>query len=523
MPKRGPGSMGSGSSFFRRTTGLSFALSMAILGFLLSFSLTWKYGLGMRQETIAYTTCAQNLLQGQGFSCFFDISGEVYVLWPPFLPLVLAFLTVVTSAHTLGILRILNAASFGLAVLLLTLLVRKHVKSKEVALFGSFLILSSKPLLFVSVSGWSESFFIFLVLLAFYSFEKYIQLDKRADLFLAAILVSLAAFTRYAGVSAILAGIILILSLRTSWKRRWLDAGIFGAIASLPLAAWLVRNELVTKTLTGPREPSRISLLDNLYGLLNCASSWFIPFPFRPPLRIAIFLLVVSAVAYGFLRQKKRTSAGPQASLGRGDWAWIAVSLCYFGFIWITRSLLELEPLTDRYLAPLAAPLVVVVLVLIDRGFGHLLALREKPALRMTVFLLAAFYLLSAFYSQVQAATGILATDGKRIMAPPKNSPLLAQLAQMSSPKHTFYSNTPDILTVLTGIPMKWSPQRGFPMNIDLRKKNPEGDAFLVWRPRRTINKFMFPDEIRKRFKLELIFTSPDGDIYRLSRYQRAG
>lgn len=87
----------------------------------------------------------------------------------------------------------------------------------------------------------------------------------------ATVLAAAASMTRYPGAGCIAAGAIILLIDR---DRRWWK---FALASSVPLAAWLVRNIVVSGTAAGARPPARVTLPHNLQLAAEVIGPWLLP------------------------------------------------------------------------------------------------------------------------------------------------------------------------------------------------------------------------------------------------------
>lgn len=363
-------------------------------GLVLARQATWGVGLG--PDGINYLAIARNLLAGQGFT---DFDGGVSTLWPPLWPLLLA-------ASGLGILdpiRVagpLNAALFGLAVLVLGRYLERRLESRFVARWATLVFALSAPLAEASRQAMSEPAFLLFSILALIAADRFFdagadrEVDREADgnsgrslLLRAALWSALAWLTRYLGV-ALVASVALLLLLRRRGARplrtRGADAGLYAAVAAAPMALWLLRNLRATGSLTGHTSSVSYSatglLADFGRGLADFAAfdhgAWLLP---------ALALSVGFAWLLHRPLHRRRAVKPPPEPVPEAD-SPVAESrppgpvpvFGVFAALFLAALYLALmagqtwHGVADRFLLPLFAPLLVVAAAALDRLSGAL-------------------------------------------------------------------------------------------------------------------------------------------------------
>jgi len=138
---------------------------LGLMGALLVLLSTSRYGVGMSEDSVAYTSCARNLMSGDGYTCHYSCQDSTaFVLWPPLFPTLLAALGKAGIAPLVGA-RFLNAIVFGLIVFASGQLFRMHMRSTALAILATTSVLLSVSLLNVSVFAWTEPLFTLLTIL----------------------------------------------------------------------------------------------------------------------------------------------------------------------------------------------------------------------------------------------------------------------------------------------------------------------------------------------------------------------
>jgi len=207
-------------------------------------------GLALTDDSIAYIAGARSMLSGNGYREAWLASNGPVTHFPPAFPSALAFLGLFGLDPLRGA-RFLNALLFGLNTGLMGILGWRMTKSLVAGLALAGLFVLNGPLLEVHASALSEPLFIALSLVSFWVFDLYIERDTHwLWLVFAGSLVGIAYLTRYAGLGLALTFLAALFLLHTTWRKRWISAGIFTGSLIPWIAGWAVHNERVGGSVT---------------------------------------------------------------------------------------------------------------------------------------------------------------------------------------------------------------------------------------------------------------------------------
>ena len=383
------------SGLFRGDSGLAIVLVfVAFLGAVNVLTRTAIYGIGQSGDANTYMEHAESLAAGDGFQQLI-LSEQVFdtlnlqlldynsyldelILWPPLLPVVLA------SFGLLGVEpaeagRYLNAVSFGLIILIAGHWLYRHIRSRLIVVAASIAVMISFPLPRVSSHVMTEALFILVTLLALVQIESFLSGRTAKTGFLLSIVSSASApLIRWIGFTVITTGILLILTRQgTPAQVRLKRAAFYGAASSLPLALWLIRNWIVSGTLTGPREDfaSGQSFWDTLRQFGDILYTW--AFVRQEPGWLGICLWAVAALITlkaATLFTSRRTmvvtlqrNSGSDNSTVRPAFPFAAFAIVY------SIALIVIAPygfdheIINRYASPVYVPAVIAVAAWMDR------------------------------------------------------------------------------------------------------------------------------------------------------------
>ena len=377
----------------RRPDGITLLIvALAALAVAHALARTASHGAAIDSDGVNYLAAAESLLAGEGLATH---RGGAFLLWPPFFPMLTAFagLPGVDPAEA-G--RLLNAAAFGLIVLLAGLWLRRELASKVAALGGAVAILVSLPLNERAAYFMTETLFALLTLLALMQLDAFLR-GRDDRLLPAAVLAALAALTRYAGLALLIAGTLAPLLRRDAPPAdRLKRAVLFGAVSALPLALALVRNRIVSGGWTGARDfATNQTVADSLTEIDAVVSAWLpLPdwsggFPWA-----GAWIVVLAAAAVIAL------------SRGRGAMALLACFvLIDLGFHVAAVPSGSGEGISERYLLQTYPLLVLMAAFLLDR----LLAARLPRMARWAVLAVVAVGFLTHAGVSVQRNLAVTA------------------------------------------------------------------------------------------------------------------
>ena len=351
---------------------------------------TATYGAAVNSDSTLPLSTAMNLLAGEGWR---DFAGIPLTGWPPLFPLLLAAGGWV-GIEPLEAGRWINAAAFGLTIFAAGGWLRSHLRSRLLALAATGALAVSVPLAHFASHLLTEPLFVLFTLLALIWLAAFLHRGGRTPLLWAAVFTALAALTRYPGVALIGAGVLVLLVRRAlPLAVRLKHVVVFGAVSAIPLAGVLTRNWAVSGTLTGRQTGAGQSPSDSLSQVVDVFRGWVVS-PHAPDwlgyiLWIAAGLVVVLAglgLGVGGSKGKDRSGSpffglGPVLPFG-------VFAVSYLAFMIAVVPFTVHQIIDSRYLLPIYVPLLLTVVLLLDRFLSI-----EAAAVRYVVassFLLAA-------------------------------------------------------------------------------------------------------------------------------------
>jgi hypothetical protein len=273
--------------------------------------------------------------------------------------------------------RWVNALLFGLNIFLVGLWVANMgagLKSTNIwlPLVGSLLVLTAPTMLEIHSMAWTEAVFLFCAFSGLFFLAIYFQRFDLGSLVLAAILISLAFLSRYAGAALIAAGFLgIILFSSQSFKKRVVSAGLFAFIGILPATLWILRNLQSAGTATSREIGFHPIGLSHLKDAMTTISSWAL-IPVSASLWIKVIPLVGLSLAFLVVIFSRQNQADQNSGKRKIVALPIMVklllvfSLTYLAFLAFSISFIDANtPLDSRILSPLHISGVILVLYLV--------------------------------------------------------------------------------------------------------------------------------------------------------------
>ncbi len=493
-------------------------VAAGICAALLILVMTSKYGIGLSPDSACYLSIAENLLNGNGYAIY-DL--EPAVAWPPLYPTLLAAAGIFKIELAVWA-RVLSSLLFGLIVFITARQVLGQVSRWAFAIFAIAGTVMSLPLIHIAKHAWSEPLFVLLVILFLFRLEKSCAGHTGKDVLILAILAALACLTRYLGVTLILFYFLWLAFLKIEFKRKLYYGSLFTMVSAAPLLIWLYRNYQLTESLTGGRGEAGSDFINNVYQAVDSVSIWFLPVEIPAGARIILTgVPLILATAYYFRKNFRRINSDGIAPvlLTQGGFAALYV-LCLL----VASSLVAFDPVHHRLLAPIYLPLLFSLVFAADQTIADSDISQRKfkfiPGLLLLVWV---GYL--AYNTGIEIKTGFTDGAGEYSTTFWRESELAAFLSQ-NPPKGKTYSNYPDALYILSGVPASLAPRKHIYRSPneptpDIEKLQAEikllNQVNLAWFTKAKRGFLFEPNELQFSFDLTLIYEFSDGALYRVA------
>jgi hypothetical protein len=329
------------------------SLFVSFLGFILILIYTRHSGIGISPDSIVYASTARNIFD---YGLPVEYQLRPLVDFPLFYPFFLSIITFLSRADVVAFAPYLNAFLFGTVIFCTGYLIGSFRESSRLYKIAVLLTLAVSPSLFdVYTMLWSETLFILLTILFIVAFMRYLRTYTVTSLLLCALIAAVACVTRYAGITLIATGLMMLVFDRSlAWRKKTLHCFVFGLLSVSLLIANLVRNRMISGELTGSREAGITSLRDNIfyYGKVICG--WFPVLENYPAIYvfISVFLLVIICIVF-----LKRSWFAENYATAENCFA--ASFIVYTVFIIGISTLSHFEQINNRFISPLFVPMLI--------------------------------------------------------------------------------------------------------------------------------------------------------------------
>ena len=510
--------------------GLLCLVTLSAIGGAVTVALiTTPYGIGLSPDSAAYIAGARSIL---GELSYLGRNGEPLTTFPPGFSMALALfahagLDLQTAA------RVLNTAVLFFTILLSGLWLERRVCHAAIAATGIIVVALARSTIYVLSFAWSDGLFILLTLMGLYLLDRYSALSSDRYLMLSALAIAGATVTRYAGISILpTAAIFLFITHRSGVGTRARAVVIFLAFASAPLAGWLVRNWIVAGNLTGFRPAAAVGVADALAEALGAIGSWFVPVRLFPPSVVGAAVLAATFACMSYIAVLALRSRPTNQRLLTMLLLSI-FSLSYTVLMVYSRSAVALDPIDHRYMAPIAVPLLMLLILGLDeircrmaaRPFSNSWTRRLLPVtvVASAILLLTALSVRSAKQSIARVNAAPVYGAGGYGSPTYQESHALAWL-RANPPQGPLITNDPSAAYLLADVKSQLSPRRHPYQSAEPTSDLADlamavahnGPASLLWLAASEEDFLYAPDELAQLFRVEVIRQFEDGALYRV-------
>jgi len=328
------------------------SLIAAIIGYIAIYIYTAYSGIGISPDSIMYASTAHNIYAHHNLITF---NGGPLVFFPVFYPFFLSVILFITRINTVAAAPVINGLLFAGVIFFSGYIISKF---KSHSYLYKWLILIaiviSPALLEIYTYLWSETLFIFEVMVFVWAYWHYMQKHSLISLILLSILIAISCITRYAGVTLIMTGgLLLLLDNQLMLRKKIVHILIFGFTSISLLVVNLIVNRLSSGLSTGTREPSITPLSKNLYYFGTVMNDW-IGLPDAADKYAVIIGCIILAFLVGLLVWK-----GIKNRINTGETIIIMFAAVYGIFIPVLASFSRFEPLNSRLLSPMFICLLI--------------------------------------------------------------------------------------------------------------------------------------------------------------------
>lgn len=481
----------------------------AAAGFTIIYFFTRHSGIGVEPDSVVYLSTAQNL---HDHGKLHEFTGGHLVDFPAGYPVFLSSVIFLTGLKPLLFAPIMNASFFAIIIFLAGYIMEQFVqRSKWYKWAMLTCIVISPALLDVYSMLMSESLFLIAEMFFFIAAFRYTNSFSKKALIAMALSSALAPVTRYAGITVIITGGLLILfNVNLTRRKKLLDLFLYFLFSSTPLLVNVSCNYMLSGSTTGGRELSNISLWQSMHDAGSVLYDW-LPFLMGHYKGAGVLFLILMAGLLLHCRVRYRRNK----ILSTYEDITTLFCIVYLLFLVIIASISRFETLYSRLLAPIFIPLLWacsywwVPFLRRARGWTRVIAFSTA----IVVFIL---------FQYGQYVFDYETWDGVKDAGIPgyaEDQWTLSPTVQFMQKEHwlfqkayTVYSDASDAVYFFTGNVGKFLPHKAYIPGI--RQFINEPHCYVIW-----FDDGENPDLVDKNFitnvkKMKLVKQLPDGAIY---------
>lgn len=491
------------------------SLIAAVIGLIAIHIYTQYSGVGISPDSIMYESTARNIYEHASLLTF---NGSPLVFFPVFYPFFLSIILFISRVDTITAAPIINGLLFAGVIFTSGVIISKFKSYSPIYKWLILVaIILSPGLLEIYTYLWSETLFILEIMLFVLAYNNYMQKHTMASLLMVSILVAISCITRYAGVTLIGAGgLMMLMDNQLVIRKKIVHVLIFGFISISLLVCNLILNRLSTGLSTGTREPAITPLSKNLYysGIVMC--DWMgLPHTAYPySIFIACFLLLflVALIVW-------------RAFTGKINYIENIVIMfaAFYGiFIPALASVSRFETLNSRLLSPM----IVCLLVGLTCWVPDLL---KGLNVKKQIIYAIPFIALMLFSEYSLAMTDYQRYDDESDYGVPGYSdddwnksqfiPFLKSHKTIYKAGVPIYTDADEAVYFFTGETSKLLPHRYFKNTVNqfFGVKH----YYLIWFNKLNNTELIGLQDIVKREKLNILYQFPEGAVYEYDAFAK--
>ncbi len=489
------------------------SLLASIVGFLVIYLFTQHGGIGISPDSVAYISTARNIVEGDGFVLF---DGKPLVAFPLLYPLFLASVMEITQTDILVCAPFLNGILFAIVIFLSGYIMSKFTAQSRIYKIVLLSVITLSPALIEVYSMlWSETLFILLSLVFFIAMHHYFSKTTFRSLLILSIVTAIAFDVRFAGVTLVAAGFVLIaLNRDIHWRKRILHCIVFVIVGCSLVVANLIRNSLASVHATGPRQKGITPLTDNIAYSARILSEWSSLKGGNYILEVILCVAVILFFMWLFtLNWRKKGKYSTYENIV------IVFFIVYVSFIIITSTLSRYEQINNRLLSPAFLPFLW--------GMSHKIPSlikrveQRKYKWQLSIFFAIVYGVVCAGYFSINADNySFMKESGIPGYAEDdwKQSPTIEFLRKDSryfQPDSMVYSNHSQAVYLYTNYAVDALPEKAY--KNDVKMFMDEEPIILIWFNLEPNTDLLSIEDIKKQKNMKVLHSFSDGTIYELT------
>lgn len=470
---------------------------------------------------------AENLVKGRGL---IDYRGMVLTQFPPLYSVLMALGSSVSHQNVFNVGWALNIIVFAALVWSCGRYFYVSLSEEPIlAYFASFVVCSSTSLITISANIASDPLFMLIVVLFLMNLSAYLKFNSMRYLVFAAILAVIACFQRYAGLSLVIVGALVIAYKHPSQHRDLiLRVPAFTLLTGGPILLWgYLHNAPVSGTAFGGRLPAMPAL--NFLAGVEKVLYWFMPLrmiSFVGPLvllGLILCILILGLIvtkATGVIPKLLSPQILPNAIFLIIYGAVLVFDISYFELKGISTDRVHIVALPSLLLVAFA--LVVQPLTTVKSKFGAPMVY----GIIATLFLLWTIYPIARTYSYVHdsSAAGDISPYNSINKGDIRDSALAHYLMSLDLHDQRVYSNGGDSAWFILHrridfVPMISSDDRLTYLEQHYNRwPGKKNEGYLVWFNSEAHKvSYATPEELNTIALLRELYSDQEGAVYFVS------
>ncbi|PTQ97959.1 hypothetical protein C8P68_103118 [Mucilaginibacter yixingensis] len=484
-------------------------LIFALLGFFVIYKFAQYSGIGISPDSIMYASTAQNLHDHFSIITF---NGKPLTFFPVFYPFFLSiciFISGGTDPVSMG--PYINGVLFG-AVIFLTGWITTRFRNPSVVykwlIMGAVLLAPALQEIYTYL--WSETLFILTIIVFIIAYRQYLHEHTHKALLVAALAAAISCITRYAGITVVATGCLLILiDPELPIRKKIAHLFTFGALGISLLVANLIMNRVNTGLSTGTREPSITPLSENMHYFGIVILDWA-GLPAKLDVIATAFTVIVLFGLLGLLLWKAF-----KHKLDSYENVVIAFAVVYSLFILIIATVSRFERMNSRLISPLFVPLLLSFTLWVPYMINHIRF--SKKWLLATPFVIAMLAFEYTIYKidyqryddfYEYGIPGYTDDDWNKSQF----IQFLKTHKHIFDPKIPIYSDADEAVYMFTGMHSTLIPHKFFKKDVDEFLNHPH--FYIIDFKKQESTELLSLKDIQTHRKLKLLHDYPEGSVY---------
>ncbi len=324
----------------------------AIIGYYAIYLFTNYSGVGLSPDSIMYASTATNM---QAHASLLTFNKTPLVFFPVFYPFFLAVIQFITRIDPITAGATINSLMFAAVIFTSGYILERFISHSRIYKWLILIaIILSPGLLEIYTYLWSETLFILESLLFIIAYHHYLQSHTTKTLLIVAGVAAITCITRYAGVTLIgTGGLLLLLDNQLPIAKKIKHILIFGFTSISLLVCNLIMNRINTGLSTGTREPSITPFVKNLYYFGTVICDWG-ALSKSSHAYAALITSIILLSLIGLLLWKAY-----KGRINSFENIVIALAIVYGLFIVIVATVSRFETINSRIISPMFIPLLI--------------------------------------------------------------------------------------------------------------------------------------------------------------------